>query len=367
MTTNLYALARLGQSIWYDNIRRALIESGELQDLLAAGVAGVTSNPSIFEKAIAGSADYDTAIMALAGSTLTSETIYESLALEDIRRTADLLSPIYQATAGVDGYVSLEVSPKLAHQTEETIAAARRLYAALDRPNVMIKVPATPAGIPAIRALIGEGINVNVTLIFSLAHYEAVAEAYLSGLELLVGNGGDVRHVASVASFFISRVDSVIDDMLARQGLTELQGQIGIANAKAAYARFEGRFSGERWAALAARGARVQRPLWASTGTKNPQYPDTLYVDELIGPYTVNTVPPATLIAFRDHGVVSATLTREVDSARRQLAELAELGINLEAVSQQLQDDGVAIFAQSFEALIRSVTEKRQRLQFSVA
>jgi transaldolase/glucose-6-phosphate isomerase len=363
MTVNLHALARLGHSIWYDNIRRALIESGELQDLLAAGVTGVTSNPSIFEKAIAGSADYDTAIMALAGSAQTSEAIYETLALEDIRRTADLLAPIYQSTAGVDGYVSLEVSPTLAHQTAETITAARRLYAALDRPNVMIKVPATPAGIPAIKALIGEGINVNVTLIFSLAHYEAVAEAYLSGLELLAENGGDVRQVASVASFFISRVDTVIDGLLTSQGQSELLGQIGVANAKVAYARFGELFSGGRWEALASRGARVQRPLWASTGTKNPHYPDTLYVDELIGPHTVNTVPPATLNAFRDHGTVSTTLTRDVAEARRQLAKLADLGIDLEAVTQTLQDDGVAAFAKSFEALVRSVSEKRQKLQ----
>lgn len=303
--TKLHELTQLGQSIWYDNIRRALLDSGGLQALLVDGVMGVTSNPSIFEKAIGGSSDYDTAIKALAGSTQTDEQIYESLALEDIQRTADLLRPIYEATRGVDGYISLEVSPALAHDTAGAIADSRRLFAALNRPNVMIKVPATPAGIPAIETLIGEGINVNVTLIFSLAHYEAVAAAYLAGLEKLSVNGGDLSRVASVASFFISRVDTAVDDRLADLGHTELQGKIGIANAKVAYGRFQQIFSGNRWQALAEKGARVQRPLWASTGSKNPAYPDTLYVDQLIGPNTVNTVPPATLTAFRNHGTVA--------------------------------------------------------------
>ena len=242
--TKLHNLTDLGQSIWYDNIRRALLDSGELQALLDDGVMGVTSNPSIFEKAIAGSADYDTAIKALAGSTQTDEQIYESLALEDIQHTADLLRPIYDATNGMDGYISLEVSPTLAHDTAGTIADARRLIAALDRPNVMIKVPATPAGNPAIETLIGEGINVNVTLIFSLGHYEAVAEAYLTGLEKLAANSGDLSRVASVASFFISRVDTAVDDQLAAIGNTDLQGKIGIANAKVAYGRFRQLFSG---------------------------------------------------------------------------------------------------------------------------
>ena len=363
MTTKLHLLNRQGQSIWYDNIRRALIDSGELQDLLDAGVTGVTSNPSIFEKAIAGSADYDEAIKALSDPSLTSEAIFETLALEDIQRTADLLRPVYDATDGIDGYVSLEVSPVLAHDTAGTVAAARRLFAALDQPNVMIKIPATPAGIPAIEILIGEGINVNVTLLFSLAHYEAVAEAYLAGLEKLALNGGDVQRVASVASFFISRVDSAVDPLLAGRQNTELQGQIGIANARVAYARFREIFSGERWEALAARGARVQRPLWASTGTKNPHYPDTLYLDNLIGPDTVNTVPPATLSAFRDHGTVAVTLDECPDEAQEQLARLAELGIDLDEVTRTLQAEGVAAFGKSYESLIRSVTEKRQQLE----
>ena len=363
--TKLRELNQLGQSIWYDNIRRALIDSGELQDLLDDGVMGVTSNPSIFEKAIAGSADYDTAIQELANSDLSDEQIYEALALEDIQRTADLLHPIYAATNGRDGYVSLEVSPTLAHDTAGTIAAARRLFAALDRPNVMIKVPATPAGIPAIQALIGAGININVTLIFALAHYEVVAEAYLAGLEWLAASGGNLSKVASVASFFVSRVDTAVDAALEQSGNSDLQGKIGIANAKVAYGRFRQIFSGARWQTLADKGARVQRPLWASTGSKNPAYPDTLYIDQLIGPDTVNTVPPATLTAFRNHGTVDAPLGGNLAEAQAQLAQLAALGVDLTAVAQQLQVDGVAAFAQSFASLIASLAHKRQKLQTS--
>jgi transaldolase / glucose-6-phosphate isomerase len=361
--TKLHELTQLGQSIWYDNIRRALIDSGELQALLDDGVRGVTSNPSIFEKAIGGSADYDEAIKALADSDKTAEQIYESLALADIRRTADLLRPIYDDSQGDDGYVSLEVSPALAHDTDATIVEARRLFAALDRPNIMIKVPATPAGIPAIKTLIGDGVNVNVTLIFSLSHYEAVAAAYLAGLEQLAANGGDLSQVASVASFFISRVDTAADDQLDEIGNTALQGKIGIANAKVAYGRFQQIFSGPRWDDLVEKGARVQRPLWASTGVKNPTYPDTHYVDQLIGPNTVNTVPPSTLTAFRDHGSVAAPLGQNLAEAEAQLDQLANLGLDLEAITQQLQDDGVAAFADSFTALIESVADKRQKLQ----
>ncbi len=361
--SKLHELTHLGQSIWYDNIRRALIDSGELQQLLDDGVMGVTSNPSIFEKAIAGSSDYDAAIKALADSELSDEQLYEALALEDIQRTADLLHPIYEATNGVDGYISLEVSPTLAHNTEGTVDDAHRLFAALNRPNVMIKVPATPAGIPAIEALIGAGINVNVTLIFSLAHYEGVAEAYLTGLEQLAANGGNLSQVASVASFFISRVDTAVDAALEQAGNTALQGKIGIANAKAAYGRFQQLFNSPRWTALAAKGAQVQRPLWASTGTKNPTYPDTLYVDQLIGPNTVNTVPPATLTAFRRRGTVAAPLGENLAEAQAQLAQLADLGIDLDSITQQLQDDGVAAFAKSFASLMSSVADKRQKLQ----
>jgi len=360
--TKIHELTNFGQSIWYDNIRRALIDSGELQALLDDGVRGVTSNPSIFEKAIAGSADYDDAIRAFTNSDKTAEQIYESLALEDIQRTAYLLRSIYDETEGIDGYVSLEVSPTLAHDTEGTLAEARRLFAALDRPNVMIKVPATPAGIPAIQTLIGEGININVTLMFSLGHYDAVAEAYLSGLEKLTASGGDLSKVASVASFFVSRVENAVDQALEEIGETKLQGKIAIANTKAAYARFRETFSGERWQKLAAQGARVQRPLWASTSTKNPAYPDTVYVDALIGLDTVNTVPPVTLQYFLDHGEAATTLETGRDEAFAQLAQLAELGIDLDAITQKLQDDGVASFAKSFESLMSSITAKREKL-----
>ncbi|MCB9422363.1 MAG: transaldolase [Ardenticatenaceae bacterium] len=358
--TNSHELARLGQSVWYDNIRRAIIKSGELQRLLDDGVIGITSNPSIFEKAIVGSADYDESIQALAAQGETAVTIYESLAMQDIASAADMLRPVYDATDGVDGYVSLEVSPTLAHDTDGTIADARRLFAALGRPNIMIKVPATPAGMPAIRQLISEGINVNVTLIFSLASYDDVMEAYIAGLE--ANQSSDLSRVASVASFFVSRVDSAVDKLLAAKGNQTLQGKIAIANAKAAYKRFQQTFAGPRWEALAARGARGQRPLWASTSTKNPAYPDTLYIDELIGPHTVNTIPPDTLTAFNDHGTVAETLTMGVDEALAQLAQLAEMGVDLTAVTQKLQDDGVAAFAQSFESLLASVAQKQQAL-----
>jgi transaldolase/glucose-6-phosphate isomerase len=365
--TKLHELAELGQSAWYDNIRRALLDSGELQSLVEAGVTGVTSNPSIFEKAIAGSADYDVALGHLVTEGKSEEEIYEALALEDIRRTADLLRPVYDRTDGADGYISLEVSPTLAHDTEGTVAEAHRLFAALARPNVMIKVPATPAGIPALETLIGEGININVTLMFSLAHYDAVSEAYIAGLERLAAAGGDLSRVTSVASFFISRVDSAVDRELQELEFRSsdpqsLEGNIAIANAKTAYARFREVFSGERWERLAALGARVQRPLWASTSTKNPLYPDTLYVDALIGPDTVNTMPPATVNAFIDHGTVALTLESAMDEARDQLTCLADVGVDLDAITQQLQDEGVGSFAKAFESLMASIADKRERL-----
>lgn len=360
--TKLHELVGVGQSIWYDNIRRALLDSGEMQSLIDQGVMGVTSNPSIFEKAIAGSTDYDEALSRLVEEGKSVEEIYEVLAIEDIQRAADLLRPIYESTEGLDGYVSLEVSPKLAHDTTGSIEEAKRLYGQLDRPNVMIKIPATSAGIPAIEALIEEGINVNVTLIFALSNYEAVAGAYIKGLENLSKKGGDLRSVASVASFFVSRVDSAVDRELEAIDEVDLQGKIAIANAKAAYSRFQEIFSGERWERLAKAGARVQRPLWASTSTKNPLYPDTLYVDALIGAQTVNTIPPSTLQAYLDHGTVSQTLDEDLDKAEAQLQRLAELGVDLDAITKKLQEDGVEAFAKSFEVLLLSVAEKRKRL-----
>ncbi len=362
-TTSLHRINALGQSIWYDNIRRALIEMGDLQALIDKGVTGVTSNPTIFEKAIAGSADYDTDIRRLTNEGKSVTEIYETLATTDIASGADLLRPIYERTAGADGFISLEVSPTLAHDTPGTIAEGKRLFAALGRPNVMIKVPATPAGIPAIRALIGAGVNINVTLIFDTAQYEAVANAYLAGLEDWASGGGDLSKVASVASFFVSRVDSSIDKLLEKvEGGAALMGQAAIANAKVAYARFGELFSGARWSALAAAGARVQRPLWASTGTKNPKYSDVLYIDTLIGPDTVNTVPPATLTAILDHGIAARTIDVNVAQAHETLAQLMQLGINIHVVAEALQTEGVASFAKSFETLMAALSEKRQRL-----
>jgi transaldolase/glucose-6-phosphate isomerase len=360
--TKLHELAGLGQSIWYDNIRRALLDHGDLQALVEAGVTGVTSNPSIFEKAIAGSDDYDKALGEMVPEGGSEAELYEALAIEDIQRAADILRPVYDRTEGVDGYVSLEVSPTLAHDTEGTVAEARRLFATVDRPNVMIKVPATPAGAPAIEALIGEGININVTLIFSLEQYRAVTQAYIAGLEKLAASGGDLSQVASVASFFVSRIDTAVDRHLDEIGNRALQGKIAIASAKAAYGLFKEIFSGERWNRLVERGARIQRPLWASTSTKNPIYPDTLYVDALIGADTVNTIPPATLDAFLDHGTVAATLEREMDRAREQLAQLADLGVDLEAITEKLQEEGVASFASAFESLMSSIADKREQL-----
>jgi transaldolase len=377
--SKLHELNLLGQSIWYDNIRRGLLASGELATLIENGISGLTSNPTIFEKAIAGSADYDDALHQLiaadksaAGAPLAGvDEIYEALVLEDIGRAADLLRPVYERTNGGDGYASLEVNPRLAHDTDGTIADAKRLFAALGRPNVMIKVPATPAGFPAIETLIGAGINVNVTLIFSLAQYEAAALAYIAGLERLSASGGDPSKVASVASFFVSRVDTALDrllDELAQdpkskiQNPKSLRGKTANANAKLAYARFKDIFSGARWEKLAAQGARVQRPLWASTSTKNPAYPDTLYVDNLIGPHTVNTAPPDTLNAILDHGTAALTLETGLDEARAQFVRLAELGIDFDAVTQKLLDDGVAAFARSFESLLGSIAHKREQL-----
>ncbi len=360
--TKAHELLEVGQSIWYDNIRRGLIVNGGLQALIDAGVVGVTSNPSIFEKAIAHSTDYDDAIKALVAEGRSAVEIYESLAVEDIKNAADLLYPVYEDSDGLDGYISLEVDPTLANDTEATVGAARRLFAVLGRPNVMIKVPATPEGVPAIATLIGDGININVTLLFANDNYTDVAHAYINGLEQLAARGGDVSRVASVASFFVSRVDAVVDKALEAINNKNLQGKIAIANAKVAYTLYEEIFSGARWQALQDQGARPQRLLWASTSTKNPAYPDTLYVDELIGPDTVNTIPPATLDAFQDHGTVRVTLTIDVDEARRQLARLAELGIDLDPITEKLQEDGVASFSQAFGLLMESVANKRRQL-----
>jgi len=357
--TTLHTAQSLGQSIWFDNIRRALLISGGLAALLEKGVTGVTSNPTIFEKAIAGSADYDKAMIPLAQAGKSPTEIYETLAFEDIGHAADLLRPIYDRTNGKDGFISLEVNPALANDTTGTLTEARRLFKTLSRPNVMIKVPATPAGIPAIEALISEGINVNVTLIFSVEQYRAVALAYLAGLEKFVQAGSDPSKVSSVASFFVSRVDTALDPILAGQGHTELQGKIAIANARAAYGLFTELFSGERWLKLQEQGAYPQRPLWASTGTKNPLYSNTLYVDNLIGANTVNTVPPETLIAFLDHGRVEETLVSGLAQAQADLQRLTALGLDLKTVTDKLLEDAVSAFSRSFETLMASIAQKQ--------
>lgn len=371
----LLELQKYGQSIWYDNIERRLLTGGGLARMIAEdGVLGLTSNPTIFEKAISGSRDYDEAIAALAAQGRSVEHIYEALAIEDIRQAADLLRPIYERTNGVDGYVSLEVSPHLAYNTENTVAEARRLFAAVNRPNLMIKVPGTPEGIPAIEELIGSGINVNVTLLFAISAYEAAAWAYIRGLERLAAAGGDVSRVASVASFFVSRIDTAADKRLqARIAATDdpaqqvalrgLLGKAAIANSKLAYQRFRQIFADPRFQALAARGARVQRLLWASTSTKNPAYRDTLYVEELIGPDTVNTVPQVTLDAFRDHGVVrGATVTEGLDEAQATLAQLEALGISLAEITAEVLEQGVQAFATSYDQLMTVIAAKRAAL-----
>lgn len=360
--TKLHELASLQQAVWFDFIRRSFTQSGQLQTLIEQGVRGVTSNPSIFEKAIAGSDDYDAEIRRLAGKGKSVVEIYEALAVADIREAADRLRPLYDETEGRDGFVSLEVSPTLAHDTAGTIADAKRLFAAVDRPNLMIKIPATPEGIPAVKAVISAGINVNVTLIFSLAQYEATAEAYLAGLEALKTNGGELAKVASVASFFVSRVDTAVDEQLATLGRTDFQGHAAVDNARLAYLRFRQIFSGDRWYKLEQSGARVQRPLWASTGTKNPAYPDTLYVDSLIGPDTVNTVPPDTLDAFIDHGQASISIVKDLDAARARRTAIAAAGVDFEAIEAKLLDDGVAAFAKAYEGLLNSITGKKAAL-----
>lgn len=365
MTNTIQQLRASGQSIWYDNIRRGMLKSGELQRLIDLGVSGLTSNPTIFEKAITGSADYDDALLELALAGKKAGEIYESLTMEDIRAAADLLRPIYDSTGGADGYASLEVDPHLAHDTDATVAEARRLFQALGRPNVMIKVPATPEGIPAVRRLIGQGVNVNVTLTFSLEAYEQVREAYIAGLQDLLRAGGDVTRVASVASFFVSRVDTAVDGLLReriKQGQTDLAGLLGkaaIANARLAYHAFRQTFDGEGFAALRAAGARAQRPLWASTSTKDPSYSDVLYVESLIGRDTVNTLPDVTLQAFLDHGRVAEALSQGLEDARLTMDALEQAGISMKEVTDRLLADGVKAFADSFDKLMANLAQKR--------
>jgi transaldolase len=364
MMNALKALQTYGQSVWLDYIGRHLITSGELQRLIDEdGLRGMTSNPAIFEKAISGSADYAASLTALGGLNLDAVGLYERLAIHDIQDAADILRPVYEETRRGDGYVSLEVSPYLAHDTQGTIQEARRLWQTVGRPNIMIKVPGTSAGLPAIEQLISEAINVNVTLLFSQTVYEHVAEAYIAGLQRLAAQGGDVGQVASVASFFISRIDTAIDALAnarlkaatTAQERTLLRGIIGkvaIANGKLTYQRYKAIFQGALWETLGAKGARKQRVLWASTSTKNPQYRDVMYIEELIGPDTVNTMPPATLEAFREHGRLRASLEEEVEVARDIMEVLEEVGISMTEVTEKLLEEGVRLFAEPFDKLL---------------
>lgn len=358
--TKMHELAQIGQAIWLDYIRRDMLNNGKLAELLSKGLRGMTSNPAIFAKAISGSDNYNAQIIEM-GSAPVQE-VYETLAITDIKAAADMLRPVYEESSGVDGYISLEANPHLAFDEQGTVEEVRRLREMVNRDNVMYKIPATPEGIRAVRTLIGEGVSINITLMFNMTHYEDVAEAYISGLEDYAAKGGDLSKVASVASFFVSRVDAKIDALLADKGANDLLGKIAIANSKAVYARFGELFSSDRWQALADKGARVQRPLWASTSTKNPDYPDTLYVDTLIGADTVNTLPPATLDAFLDHGTVAVTVTEDMETVRTQLAKLADLGIDLLAVGEELQREGVDKFVQPFDELLATIEQKREQV-----
>ncbi|HEX9855369.1 MAG TPA: transaldolase [Acidimicrobiia bacterium] len=355
--TKLHDLHAVGQSAWLDFITRNLLDGGGLERMVESGIRGVTSNPTIFQKAITGSDDYDDAIgAALAESPdMSASEMFERLAIADIRRATDVLRPVYDSSSGADGFVSLEVSPHLAMDTEATVAEATRLWETVDRPNLMVKVPATAPGIPAVEELLARGLNINITLMFSLADYEAVAHAYLRGL----ARAANPASISSVASFFVSRVDTLTDEMLDKIGTDEalaLRGKAAVANAKLAYRRYREIFEGESFATLASEGARPQRVLWASTSTKNPAYHDTMYVDELIGANTVNTMPPATIDAFEDHGIIdAAAMTRDVDEAQAMVAALADVGVDYDEMTAQLQAEGVAAFADSYDSLVSAI------------
>lgn len=367
----LVQLREYGQSPWYDYIRRGLITSGQLQTLIDQdGLMGMTSNPAIFEKAIAGSTDYVDAITQAASEFLGVKEIYERVAIQDIQDAADVMQSVYESSKGRDGYISLEVSPDLAFDTQASIEEAVRLYEAVARKNVMIKVPGTLEGLEAIEELLSRGININVTLLFSMAMYEQVAWRYIRGLERLAANGGDVRQVASVASFFVSRIDSLIDKQLEmkikkesnasqRAVMEGLLGKVAIANAKLAYQKFQEIFGSQDFQALKAKGARVQRVLWASTGTKNPNYPDTLYVDHLIGPDTVNTMPEATFAAFREHGIVKNTIQEGLEEAKTTMQQLADVGISIDEATDTLLRDGAKLFVDAFDQLLGVISRKR--------
>jgi len=365
--SELNELANVGQSVWLDFISRKLLTSGELIKYREMGLRGMTSNPTIFDKAISKSNDYDEDINEFIRKGLNVEEIYEKLALKDIGIAADEMREVYVETDGLDGYISVEVNPLLANNTEETIKQAKHLFKELGRPNIMIKIPGTEEGLPAITEVLGSGINVNVTLIFSTESYRKVVEAFMAGLEKYDAAGGDIRKHASVASFFVSRVDTAVDKELEAKGNKDLQGKIAVANSKIAFEISEEMFSSERWQRLETKGARKQRLLWASTSTKNPDYYDLLYVDTLIGPDTVNTMPPDTIKAFIDHGIVELTLNQGIDEAKVQLNKLKELGISLEKITDKLLVDGVKSFSDSFKSLLDSLDSKVKKIKQEVS
>jgi transaldolase len=365
----LKALSEQGQSVWLDFMRRSLVTTGELQRLIDNdGLKGLTSNPTIFQKAVEGSEDYDDLFQEWAPRGASAGEVFEALAIRDIGDAARIFRPVWEQTRHRDGYCSIEVTPTLAHDTQGTVAEARRLWKKLGVPNVMVKIPGTVEGVPAIEQCVSDGLNINVTLLFSQDAYVAVAEAYIRGLEKRAARGEDVSQSASVASFFVSRIDTLVEKIIASREKTatpqqralfdEVTGKVAIANAKQAYQKYKKLFSGPRWQALADKGAKTQRVLWASTGTKNPKYSDVLYVDELIGPDTVNTIPPATLDAFRDHGKVRRTLDQGLDQADAVMGKLEQSGISMKAVTDQLVDEGVKSFSDSFHQLISAVESR---------
>jgi transaldolase len=363
---NLQKLEQLGQSIWYDNISRGVILKGELKKMVDEGCLGVTSNPTIFDKAISGSADYDDQIrqMVKKNSSVDAAEIIQALMVKDIQMACDVLRPVYDRAKGSDGFVSIEVTPSKARDTKATIAEVRELWAKVNRPNLMVKIPATREGLPAIEQAISEGTNINVTLIFSVERYREVADAYIKGLERRVKEGKPVGTVRSVASVFVSRIDTLVDDLLAKKDpntFKSLMGKAAVANTKFIYQAFKDIFGLPRFATLKAKGAAVQRPLWGSTGTKNPAYSDLLYVDTLIGPHTVNTVPPSTYSAILDHGTPALTVESDLEGARKLLGEIAAADIDMKWVLQKLEDDGVAAFEKSFDGLYKNLVEKRQQ------
>jgi transaldolase len=370
----LLQLQRFGQSPWFDYISRPLIAGGALKRMVDRdGLGGVTSNPSIFEKALGAGADYDREILELAHQGLSAARIFDRLAIDDVRAACDVLAPVYLGTGGADGFVSIEVSPELAYDTGGTIAEAQRIFTAVDRPNVMVKIPGTKEGVPAVRASLEAGLNINITLLFSMSQYEAVAEAYMDALEERLRRNMTLRGTSSVASFFVSRVDTLgdalLDERLAatsdvgeRRRLEALKGRAAVANSKLVYERFQSYLKARRWQLLAPAGAKVQRVLWASTSTKNPAYKDTMYVDELIGEHTINTLPEATWKAFREHGTAARSVDKHLDEAHRVLRELASVGIGMEKIGAQLQEQGIDLFTKAFDGIISHVEEKRRAL-----